>query len=328
MAVPSGTEIRLASRTSPMATYQARTCLRLLRAAWPGLRFRLVPVLTLGDRHTGPLASVGGKGAFVKAIDDVLLGGGAELSVSCAKDLPSPHDRLPGIVRGAVLERDDPRDAVVLPLGARPLGLDALEAGTCVGTGAPRRIAQLRSLCPALRPVPVRGNLDGRLQRLDEGARGLGALVVARSGMLRLGVQERASQILDPAVWLPATGAGIVCVEHRAGDTAMAELLAPLNHAPTEIVLRAERAALAALFGDCATAASVHAVLHPDGALAVHAAVFAPDGSATVRIDTRGQGTEPVAVGKETARRLLAEGADRLLPHAWAGRRPGAAGAR
>ncbi|WP_326812425.1 hydroxymethylbilane synthase [Streptomyces scopuliridis] len=313
MSSPSATTVRVATRTSPMAMWQTRKCVGLLRAAHPHLTFETVPITSLGDRYHGPLADIGGKGAFVRALDQALTTGQVELSISCAKDLPSPHDRMPGVVIGGVLERDDARDALILPSGTPPTALGTLPPGSRIGTSAPRRTAQLRQLYTGFDAVPVRGNLNTRLTKLDDGSLGVDALLVAYAGMLRLDVADRAAEILDPTVWLPATGAGIVVVEHRSNDTAMHDLLAPVTHPATATALAAERATLATLHGNCTTAASVHALLHA-ATVTVHAAVFAPDGTRTVRARTTGPAEHPESVGREAAERLLKDGAAQLLP--------------
>lgn len=306
--------VRIATRTSPMALHQTNTVVRLLREAGPHLDITTVPVATLGDRHMGPLTEIGGKGAFVRALDEALLRGDVELSVSCAKDLPSPHDRLPGITVGAVVPRDDARDALAFPADAPQIPFSDLPAGTRIGTSAPRRIAQLRSFNRDLVPVALRGNLNTRLARLDDGTAGADALIVAHAGLHRIGAADRVAEVLDPATWLPASGAGIVVIEHRADDQAMADLLAPLTHQPTHTALRAERACLAALYGNCASAVSAHATLHADGDLHVHGAVFAPDGTTMIKADSHGPANSPEAVGREIAAHLLKNGAADLLP--------------
>lgn len=306
--------VRIATRISPMALQQTDTVVRLLHAAHPGLDIQTVPITSLGDRQMGPLAEIGGKGAFVRALDEALLAGQVELSVSCAKDLPSPHDRLSGIAVGAVLPRDDVRDALVFPAGAPQIPFSDLPAGTRVGTSAPRRIAQLGSLNRDFAPVQLRGNLNTRLAHLDDGTAGADVLIIAHAGLQRIGAADRTAEILDPAMWLPASGAGIVVVEHRADDQAMAGLLAPLTHRPTHTVLRAERACLAALFGNCTSAVSVHATLHTSGSLSVHGAVFAPDSSTVIKAGSLGPVDAPEDIGRECAARLLKDGATELLP--------------
>nr|WP_191134225.1 hypothetical protein [Streptomyces sp. col6] len=210
--------------------------------------------------------------------------------------------------------REDARDALVLPLGHAPATLAGLPPGTRVGTSAPRRAALLRALYPGLVPVPIRGNADSRLARLDAGTLGVDVMLAALAGLRRLGHAERATQILDPAHWLPASGAGIVVVEHRTGDDTSAKLLAPLTHAPTRVVLDAERAALATLGGGCLTAASVHAVHTPGSeTVTVHAVVLDPAGGTPVRTSASGPAGDAARTGRRAGQQLLHAGAARLL---------------
>ncbi|MET9658126.1 hydroxymethylbilane synthase, partial [Streptomyces sp. NPDC006510] len=189
-----------------------------------------------------------------------------------------------------------------------------LPPGTRVGTSAPRRAALLHALYPELVPVPVRGNADSRLSGLDAGTLGVDVMIAALAGLCRLGLDERASQILDPAQWLPASGAGIVAIEHRADDRDTGSLLATLTHGPTRIVLDAERAALATLHGSCLTAASVHAVHDPVAeSVTVHAVLLDPDGGPPIRTTTSSPATQATHTGQRAGHQLLDAGAAALL---------------
>ncbi|GAA0290403.1 hydroxymethylbilane synthase [Streptomyces polychromogenes] len=297
-----------------MAMEQTGRFARALRLRHPDLELDIVEITSEGDQHRGPLAEIGGKGAFTRRADRYLLDGRVDATIACAKDLPGPHDRATGITVGAVLPREDVRDVLVLPAGHAPATLEQLPPGTRVATSAPRRAALLKALHPHLVPVPVRGNADTRLNALDAGTLGADAIIVALAGLRRLGLTDRVSRILDPAVWLPAAGAGIVVIEHRTDDPATAGLLAPVTHTPTRVLLDAERAALAALRGGCLTAASVHATLdEATGSLTVHAVVLDPAGGAPLRSVTTGPAADPAAVGHRAGVRLLDEGAARLL---------------
>ncbi|MCC3773334.1 hydroxymethylbilane synthase [Streptomyces sp. UNOB3_S3] len=306
------TVVRVGSRNSPMARWQTDWCVELLSKAHPGICFEITTMASQGDRYHGPLSRIGGKGSFVKALDRALLDGEVDVTVSCVKDLPSPHDRQPGVSIGAALERGDVRDALVLPSGRPPIALTDLPHGARVGTSAPRRIAQLRQRHPRLEPVLVRGNADTRIARLDDGSNGLDALLVAYAGLHCLGQTHRATQILDPALWLPASGAGMVVAEYRTDDTMIRDLLAPITHPATATALAAERATLAALRGNCMTAASVHAILTGD-TVTVHAAVFAPDGHTAIQTQATGAVHQADAVGRRAAEQLLHDGAAALL---------------
>ncbi|MFB8085798.1 hydroxymethylbilane synthase [Streptomyces sp. NPDC055992] len=305
---------RLGTRPSPMAMEQTGRFAELFRAHHPETDLDIVSITSEGDQHPGPLTQIGGKGAFTRRADIRLLDGRVEATIACAKDLPGPHDRAPGITVGAVLPREDARDALVLPLGHAPTTLAGLPPGTRVGTSAPRRAALLRALYPGLVPVPIRGNADSRLARLDAGTLGVDVMLAALAGLRRLGHAERATQILDPAHWLPASGAGIVVVEHRTGDDTSAKLLAPLTHTPTRVVLDAERAALATLGGGCLTAASVHAVHTPGSeTVTVHAVVLDPAGGTPVRTSASGPAGDAARTGRRAGQQLLHAGAARLL---------------
>ncbi|MFE6104694.1 hydroxymethylbilane synthase [Streptomyces laurentii] len=306
--------LRLGSRPSPMALEQTGRFAQAFRTRYPHMSLDIVAITSEGDQHRGPLAQIGGKGAFTRRADERLLDGRIEATIACAKDLPSPHDRKPGITAGAVLPREDSRDALVLPAGHPAATLATLPPGTRVGTSAPRRAALLKALHPKLVAVPIRGNADRRLRDLDSGVLGADVMIAALAGLRRLDLADHAAEILDPTVWLPASGAGIVVIEHRADDHATGDLLAPLTHSPTRILLDAERAALAALHGNCLTAASVHATLGPTADLVtVHAVVLDPEGGAPIRTTTTGPADQPTVVGQRAARYLLDAGADRFL---------------
>ncbi|MFE3944813.1 hydroxymethylbilane synthase [Streptomyces sp. NPDC059118] len=306
--------VRLGTRPSPMALEQTGRFAELFRDRYPEADLDIVTITSEGDRCRGPLSQIGGKGAFTRSADARLLDGRIEAAIACAKDLPGPHDRAPGISVGAVLPREDSRDVLVLPAGHPPTTLTELPPGTRVGTSAPRRAALLRALYPELVAVPIRGNADSRLAGLDTGALGVDGMIAALAGLRRLGLAERASQILDPAEWLPASGAGIVAIEHRSDDPVTENLLAPLTHGPTHIMLDAERAALATLHGSCLTAASVHAVHDPTaGSVTVHAVVLDPAGGAQIRTTASGPATHATRTGRRAGRQLLDAGAATLL---------------
>lgn len=312
---PSATRaFSLGTRPSPMALEQTGRFSEVLTDAQPGIDLKVVPITSEGDEHAGPLAQIGGKGAFTRRADRHLLGGGLDATIACAKDLPGPHDRLLGISVGAVLPREAVADVLITPTGHGPATLAGLPAGTRVGTSAPRRAALLRTLHPHLVAVPIRGNADSRLKRLDDGTLGVDVMIAALAGMGRLDLTHRIAETLDPAVWLPATGAGIVVIEHRDDDPATATLLAPLTHAPTHRLLLAERATLAVLRGSCLTAASAHASHDPaTDRITVHAVVLDPAGGTSLRASATGPAADPARSGREAGQQLLDAGADRLL---------------
>lgn len=226
------TTVRLGTRPSPMALEQTGRFADVFRARYPQVVLDIVEIASEGDRHRGPLSAIGGKGAFTRNADRYLLDGRVQATIACAKDVPGPHDRSPGIVIGAVLPREDTRDVLVLPTGHPVTTLAELLPGTRVGTSAPRRSALLKALHPTLVQVPIRGNADSRLRALDEGRLGADVMIAALAGLRRLGHEDRASEILDPAVWLPAAGAGTVIVEHRSDDPATGGAALPSHSCP------------------------------------------------------------------------------------------------
>ena len=297
--------LRIATRRSALALWQAEHVAGLLRTAHPGLAVTLVPLVTQGDRILDrPLAAIGGKGLFIKELEAAIADGRAELAVHSMKDVPAT---LPdGYVLGAVLARADPRDAL---LSLRHAGLAALPRGARVGTSSLRRQCILRAARPDLEIVPLRGNVDTRLRRLDDGA--FDAVVLAAAGLTRLGLAARITEYLDPAVSLPAVGQGVVGIECRAGS-ALAAALAPLEHGPTRTCLTAERAFAARLGGSCQSPIAGYARLAGDE-LHVDGLVGAPDGSRVLRDALTGRPADAAALGTELAERLLAAGAGALL---------------
>ncbi|WP_051832854.1 hydroxymethylbilane synthase [Streptomyces katrae] len=306
--------VRLGTRPSPMAMEQTGRFAEAFRARHPQLTLDILKITSEGDAHFGPLSQIGGKGAFTRRGDACLLDGRVDATIACAKDLPGPHDRAPGMAVAAVLPREDVRDVLVLPAGHRAVALAELPPGTRVGTSAPRRAALLAALYPQLVPVPIRGNADRRLDRLDRGDLGADAMIAALAGLRRLGLEDRASVILDPSEWMPAAGAGIVVIEHRIEDIRTRDLLAPLTHAPTRALFDAERVTLATLKGGCLTAASVHAILDPATLqITLQAAVLDPNGGPSLRTTVSGPLDTAAELGQEAGQRLLEAGAGLLL---------------
>ncbi|MCG0238080.1 MAG: hydroxymethylbilane synthase [Firmicutes bacterium] len=236
-----GKTVRVATRGSLLALSQTRWVVARLEALHPGVRFAIEIYRTQGDRTQAagiPLSQVGGKGLFTKELEEALLDGRADLAVHSLKDMPT--ELPPGLTLGCIPEREDPRDVVIARDGT-PLA--ELPPGAVVGTSSLRRLAQLRRLRPDLEYRPVRGNVDTRLRKLEEGQ--FDALVMAAAGLHRAGFAGRITEYLDPRVLLPAVGQGALALEIRAGDEEMARLLAPLHHLPTALAVRAERAFMA-----------------------------------------------------------------------------------
>ena len=290
----------IASRGSQLALWQARWVSAQLTAA--GHECRIEIIKTTGDKITDvPLAKVGSKGLFTKEIEEALLDGRADLAVHSLKDLPT---ELPqGLILAAVPEREDPRDAVV---GKR---LADLAIGAKVGTSSLRRSAQLRKLRPDLAVESVRGNLDTRLRKLDEGQ--YDAILLAAAGLKRLGWGDRIAEILEPEQMCPAVGQGALAIETRTAGAGR-DACAALDHLATRAAVIAERGVLAALGGGCQVPIGAHAIA-ADGRVRVQAVVASPDGSELVRAESEGPAGEAEAVGRRLGAELLERGARRIL---------------
>ncbi|MBZ5618520.1 MAG: hydroxymethylbilane synthase [Acidobacteriia bacterium] len=290
----------IASRGSQLALWQARWVERQLTAT--GHQCRIEIIKTTGDKITDvPLAKVGTKGLFTKEIEEALLDGRADLAVHSLKDLPT---ELPeGLVLAAVPEREDPRDAVV---GKR---LADLPPGAKVGTSSLRRAAQLRRLRPDLRVESVRGNLDTRLRKLDEGQ--YDAILLAAAGLKRLGWEERIAEVLPAEVMCSAVGQGALAIETLAGGAGF-QACAALDHAATHAAVIAERGVLGALGGGCQVPIGAHATVQ-DGLLRMLAIVASPDGAEVVRAEAEGPVEEAESIGRKLGADLLERGAREIL---------------
>jgi hydroxymethylbilane synthase len=290
----------IASRGSQLALWQARWVASRLEELGHACRIEIVK--TTGDKITDvPLAKIGGKGLFTKEIEEALLDGRANLAVHSLKDLPT---ELPeGLALAAVPVREDPRDALV---GKR---MAELAAGAKVGASSLRRAAQLRRLRPGVLVEPVRGNLDTRLRKLEEGR--YDAILLAAAGLKRLGWGGRISEILEPETMCPAVGQGALAVETRTSGEGM-DACRALDHPATHAAVAAERSVLRALGGGCQTPIGAHAMAR-DGRLRVLAIVASPDGSELVRGETEGPAADAERLGRELAERLLERGAREIL---------------
>jgi hydroxymethylbilane synthase len=300
--------LRLGTRRSTLATTQSQLVADALTAT-SGREVVLVGVTTEGDRSTAALATIGGTGVFVSALREAVLRGEVDLAVHSLKDLPTADPD--GLLLAAVPQREDPRDALVARDG---LTLGELPPGSTVGTGSPRRAAQLRALGLGLEVVDLRGNVDTRLRRVTDGD--LDAVVLARAGLARLGRLDSATEVLDPLQMLPAPGQGALAVECRQGDTATADLLAALDDPLTRAAVTAERSLLAALEAGCSAPVGGYAEVaegedRPE--LYLRGAVVAIDGSASVRRSVTGPVDDAQGVGRRLAAALLADGADDLI---------------
>src|SRR5215471_16702424 len=287
----------IASRGSQLALWQARWVAAQLSAA--GQECRIEIIRTTGDKITDvPLAKVGTKGLFTKEIEEALLDGRAHLAVHSLKDLPT---ELPeGLVLAGIPEREDPRDALV----GRTLA--NLPPGAKVGTSSLRRAAQLRQLRPDLLVESVRGNLDTRLRKLDEGQ--YDAILLAAAGLKRLGWGDRIAEILSPEQMCPAVGQGALAIETRAGFDGAAML----DHADTHIAVLAERGVLGALGGGCQVPIGAYATVS-EGRVRILAIVAAPDGTQVIRAEAEGPAAEASLIGSSLAAELLTRGAREIL---------------
>jgi hydroxymethylbilane synthase len=297
--------IRIATRKSPLAKWQANHVAGLLRAREPGLEVTLHELSTKGDRILEvPLAQVGGKGLFVKEIEDALLSRDAEIAVHSMKDLPAVL--ADGLVIAAVPEREDPRDALCART-ARSLA--ELPQGALVGTSSLRRGAQLRALRPDLRIETIRGNVQTRLDKVHHG---FDAVVLAYAGLKRLGLDGRVSALFDPAEMLPAVAQGALALEARADDRETLARLAPLEDPDTRCRIEAERALLRCLEGGCQVPIAGHAVIQ-GGTLWLRALVASVDGTQVVRGERSGPTGAATAIGEALAEELLGKGAAAIL---------------
>lgn len=298
--------IRIATRKSPLALWQAEHVAGALGRAKPGLGVEIVPMTTRGDKILdAPLAKVGGKGLFVKELEQGMLDGRADIAVHSMKDVPV---ELPeGLHLTVILEREDPRDAFVSNLHG---GIEELPQGACVGTSSLRRECQLRARRSDLRIEPLRGNVNSRLGKLDAGQ--YDAIILAAAGLMRLGFEGRIRGRLEPEESLPAIGQGAIGIECRSEDPLVNGLIAPLHHAPTADRVHAERALNHRLMGGCQVPIAGHAVLEGDE-LYIRALVGIPDGTRIVRGERRGPRSQAQAIGTAVADDLIRQGAGEIL---------------
>lgn len=282
-----------------------------LAARNPDLSTEVVPITTSGDKWAGRLSDLGGKGAFTKEVDAALLAGECDLAVHCMKDVPGDRPVPAGTVFAAYLARDDIRDALVHPGG---LPLAELPAGTRVGTSAVRRVAQLSRHFPHVETVPIRGNVNTRLAKLDAGD--VDALLVAVSGLGRIGQPERATEVLSVDLMCPPVGAGVLGLQCRQDDSATIDLVSPLGDPAAWRETTAERMLLHVLQGHCDSPIAGFATTESDGRLSLRAKVFSLDGK--IVLDAHEWGTDPEMLGTSVALALLRQGARELIdaiPH-------------
>jgi len=306
--------LRIGTRGSRLARWQAEWVANRLRSYHPGLNVGLIEIRTQGDRdRNSPLAAIGGTGLFAKEIQRAVLDGSVDVAVHSLKDLPtqSPDE----LVLAAIPRREDVADALIAPVHQT---LQALPAGSRIGTSSLRRRAQLLYLRPDIQVTTMRGNVETRLNRALEGK--LDAVVLAWAGLHRLSLHRHVTQRLAPPDFLPAAGQGALGIECRVEDTTTRTLLIPLDDAPTHRAILAERTTLAEMKGGClipmaAWARDIDVDINVDkpGQLALDAAVFDPDGCAHIAVTLTGPREDPCELGLRAARALRAQGAEPLL---------------
>lgn len=298
--------VRIATRKSALALWQANFVKAELEAAHPGLQVELVPMSTQGDKILDtPLAKIGGKGLFVKELETAMLEGRADIAVHSMKDVPV--DFPEGLMLHTICQREDPRDAFVSNTYQQ---LADLPQGAVVGTSSLRRQCQIKAMRPDLQIKDLRGNVNTRLAKLDAGE--FDAIILAAAGLIRLGFEACIASFLDVGTSLPANGQGAVGIECRSDDLVVQQLLAPLEHQETRICVLAERAMNRKLQGGCQVPIGAFAVLQKNE-LWLRGLVGQLDGSEILRSEIKGEATQAEQLGTQLAEQLLALGADRIL---------------
>ncbi|MER7400370.1 hydroxymethylbilane synthase [Streptomyces sp. NPDC000151] len=306
--------IRIVSRSSPMALAQVERVRTELAALHPGIATEVIPVTTTGDRWMGDLSAVEGKGAFTKEVDAALLSGEADLAVHCVKDIPADRPLPAGTTFAAFLKRDDVRDALIHPGG---LTLDELPAGTRIGTSSVRRRAQLAASHPQLETVPMRGNANRRMEKLHAGE--ADALLLAVSGLHRIGRPDVITEVLSVDTMCPPIGAGVLALQCREDDTATIDAVSGLGDPDTYRETQAERMFLHVLQGHCNSPIAGYARSgRGAGDLSLRACVFTPDGKTILNAHEWAGRLDPATLGTSVAVALLRQGARELIdgiPH-------------
>ena len=305
-------KVVIGTRASKLALWQAEWVKAELERMNPGLEVELNKIKTTGDKILDvPLAKVGGKGLFVKEIEEALLRGEADLAVHSMKDVPTEFPE--GLHLAVICEREDPRDAFIAPVQGSTFkvkSFNALPEKATLGTSSLRRSSQLLSIRPDLRIVQLRGNLETRFRKLDEGQ--FDAMILAAAGVKRLGWAHRITEIIDPSVSLPAIGQGAIGIECRTQDKFINSLIAPLNHEETSICVRAERALLKRLQGGCQVPIAAHAVIK-GSRLVMDGLVGSVTGDRIIKEHLEGNIEDAETIGITLGEKLLSMGADKIL---------------
>ncbi|WP_078503591.1 hydroxymethylbilane synthase [Streptomyces sulphureus] len=313
--------MRIGTRSSPLALAQVQQVTDRLHQLMPDLTIETVPTTTEADRWHGDLARLGGKGLFVKAIDQQLQRGEIDMAVHCLKDVPGDQPMPHGLIFAAMLPRGDVRDVLLVPEGSSAKSLGDLPPGATVATSAVRRKAQILARRPDLNVVRVRGAIGTRLDRLDQkqGDLQADAMVLARAGLERLGLTDRIVAEFPVQEMLPAVGAAVLALECRRDDDSATRLLERLNHSRTQTEATAERVMLHGLRGHCNSPIAGHCTTEPDGQLSLRAMVFARDGSRFAHAHVRGEtSNNPGTLGSRVCAELLRQDARDIIdgiPH-------------
>lgn len=304
--------LRIGSRGSQLALWQAEHIKSLLENRYAGLTVTIIKIRTTGDKITDvPLAMVGGKGLFVKEIEDAMLRNEIDIAVHSMKDVPA--DFPEGLCMAAITEREDPRDVLI---SRDDISFFHLPKGARIGTSSLRRISQLLNQRPDLKISPLRGNLDTRLKKMESGD--YDAIILAAAGIIRLGWEERITEFLPVTSSIPAIGQGALCIECREGDRDVLDLTGYLNHIETSVCVRAERAFLKRLDGGCQVPIGAYAIINSGELeqlepLAIEGFIASVDGKRMVRENKTGKIDNPEGVGLILAESLLSQGGAEIL---------------
>lgn len=301
-----GRRVVLGTRGSKLALRQSMMVKEMLESAWEGLEVELSIIKTTGDKITDvPLARIGGKGLFVKEIEEALLAGSIDLAVHSMKDVPG--DLPPGLVIGAVPKREDPRDVMV---SGSFKSIASLPEGAVIGTSSLRRTVQIKRLRPDLRIEILRGNLDTRLKKVHDGL--FDAVILAAAGIHRMGWQDVITEYLDPHEFIPAVGQGALGIEIRENDTFMFELVSRIHDESTAVAVQAERSFLRELEGGCQVPIGCHCFIE-NGAIRLVGMIASLDATVMIRDELTGSPDEAESLGKRLARELRKRGGDEIL---------------